>query len=284
MTTEKRPTAGQVMERFRQMPEMRKLVEDCYYDEDLVRAAKRFYDSEEFSAVKEYLHQSNTAEPGVVLDLGGGNGVASLACQWAGWRAVLAEPDYSDVVGLGAIATILKQTAYDVSPCAALGERLPFGNGTFDVVYTRQVLHHVPDLEAVCGEVFRVLKPKGMYIATREHVISKQSDLDIFLQNHPVHRLAGGENAHLLREYRTALRRAGFRKIKVFGPWQSVINYYPTTCSQYVDLCRAGLSRYLGPSIARYLVSLGFVLKLAGWYATRNDDTPGRMYSFIAMR
>ena len=284
MTIENRLTAGQVIERFRQMPEMRKLVEDCYYDEDLLYAAKRFYESEEFSAVKGYLDLSNTGKPGLLLDVGGGNGVASLACRWAGWRPVLADPDYSDVVGLGAIAPCLKQTGYDIGLCAAIGEALPFADNTFDVVYTRQVLHHVPDLQAMCGEVFRVLKPKGMYMATREHVISKPRDLDIFLQNHPVHRLAGGENAHLLREYRTALKRAGFRKIKVLGPWQSVINYYPTTRSQYVDHCRAGLSRYFGPRIARHLSSVGSVLKLAGWYATRADRTPGRMYSFIAIR
>jgi len=261
---------------------MRKLVEDCYYDEDLLLAAKRFYESEEFSAVKGYLDLSDTEKPGLVLDVGGGNGVASLACRWAGWHPMLAEPDYSDVVGLGAIAPCLKQAGYDIGLCAAIGEALPFAGSTFHVVYTRQVLHHVPDLEAMCSEVFRVLKPKGMYIATREHVISKQSDLDIFLQNHPVHRLAGGENAHLLREYRTALKRAGFRKIRVLGPWQSVINYHPMTCSQYVDHCRASLSRCFGPRIARYLASSAFVLKLGGWYATRKDKTPGRMYSFVA--
>jgi len=39
--------------------------------------------------------------------------------------------------------------------------RLPFANGTFDVVYSSGVLHHVPDMAAACREAVRVIKPGG---------------------------------------------------------------------------------------------------------------------------
>jgi SAM-dependent methyltransferase len=42
------------------------------------------------------------------------------------------------------------------------GERLPFGEGSFDVVYSNGVLHHTPDTEGAVRELHRVLKPGGI--------------------------------------------------------------------------------------------------------------------------
>ena len=276
-------TEAQVVKRFRQMPEMHKLVEDCYWDEDFLSAAKRFYGSEEFSDVIKYISSNNIGPPGLVLDLGGGNGVASLAFYWSGYHVVLVEPDNSDVVGLGVIAPFSKQGKYDIRLCAAMGESLPFSNSTFDIVYARQVLHHLTDLDVVCAEVHRVLKPKGVFIAAREHVISRPGDLGIFLENHPVHRYTGGENAFLLREYSEALKKAGFRHVNVLGPLDSVINYYPMSCSHYADICRPALDKYVGARLGRYLATCGVIGKLYVRYLTIRDQTPGRPYSFIAV-
>lgn len=59
-------------------------------------------------------------------------------------------------------------------------------------VFARQVLHHARNLEMLCREVSRVLKPHGIFIATREHVISKPEDLARFLKKHPLHQFYGG--------------------------------------------------------------------------------------------
>lgn len=40
-------------------------------------------------------------------------------------------------------------------------ERLPFGDGSFDVVYSWGVIHHSPDTEACAKEIVRVLRPGG---------------------------------------------------------------------------------------------------------------------------
>ena len=48
--------------------------------------------------------------------------------------------------------------------CLALqadGERLPFADDSFDIVYSNGVLHHTPDTEAAIDQVRRVLKPGG---------------------------------------------------------------------------------------------------------------------------
>ena len=58
--------------------------------------------------------------------------------------------------------------------------------------------------------MFRVLRPDGIFIAAREHVISREADLGRFLDQHPLHHLYGGENAFLLERYIGALHNAGF--------------------------------------------------------------------------
>jgi len=46
--------------------------------------------------------------------------------------------------------------------------RLPFKNGLFDVVLGVAILHHLERLKGALKELWRVLKPGGMYIGVRE--------------------------------------------------------------------------------------------------------------------
>ncbi len=46
-----------------------------------------------------------------------------------------------------------------------LNEPLPFGNGEFEVVYSNQVLEHVPDMIGLVEEIHRVLEPGGLMVA-----------------------------------------------------------------------------------------------------------------------
>ena len=87
-----RISLGRLFRRFGKLPDVRKLVRDCYCDEDLLDAAERFSKSEEPSGVLGCISPETRWTPGSAVDLGGGNGVASLAYQWAGYDLVLAEP------------------------------------------------------------------------------------------------------------------------------------------------------------------------------------------------
>jgi ubiquinone/menaquinone biosynthesis C-methylase UbiE len=276
-------TPGQVFAHFRQLPEMQQLVRDCYYD-DVADAANRFYASAEFAEVKEQAAAYGQQPPGLVLEIGGGNGMASVAWERSGFQTILLEPDADKIVGYGALIPLINQGKTKTKVCASFGEYLPFASNSFDIVYVRQVLHHIHDLDSFHKEVYRVLKPGGLYIATREHVISKLSDLDTFLAAHVVHQYTHGENAYLLDDYVGAIQHAGFNQIKVLSRWKSIINYYPMTKPQVRSLVAQRLRKYTGKQLAHYLSLLEPIYDAGTTYLSKRDNYPGRMYSFFATK
>lgn len=50
------------------------------------------------------------------------------------------------------------------------GLHVPFSEGTFDLVFSRQVMEHVRYPEQVLAEVFRVLRPGGHFVGSTSHV------------------------------------------------------------------------------------------------------------------
>ena len=144
------------------------LVRDGYYDADVSAAARRFAESSEWRAVQAWLPRV----PGAAVDVGAGRGIASYALARDGWRVTAVEPDDGEVVGRRAIAALCDSTHVPVAIIDGTAERLPIGDASQDLVYARAVLHHVRDLGRACAEMFRVLRPGGRLIATREHVVS----------------------------------------------------------------------------------------------------------------
>ena len=259
-------------------PSERQLVIDSYYDDPLESAAERYESSPEWVEINAYLQ----GRVGLALDVGAGRGIASYALAKGGFEVTALEPNDSDLVGAGAIRALAKATGHPIKVVETVSEELPFENASFNVVFARAVLHHTSNLPAACREFARVLKPGGLFIAAREHVISRRNDLPVFLDAHPLHKLYGGENAFLLKEYRAALRGAGLRWIKQLAPLDSPINYFPQTR----ESLRAVLSERLrsapfGGSLLAVLAERPVTGDLALKLASLFDNRPGRLYSFI---
>jgi 2-polyprenyl-3-methyl-5-hydroxy-6-metoxy-1,4-benzoquinol methylase len=256
---------------MRQQPDQANLVRDCFYDDPLQESAERFYRSSEWRAVRRLLA---AIKPGDVLDLGAGRGISSYALARDGWKVTALEPDRSSVVGAGAIRLLAEETKLDITVIENRWEQLPSSVASFDLVYARQMLHHSADLLTLCKEVSRVLKPQGLFIATREHVISKKEDLQEFLDSHHLHHLYGGEHAYLLSEYINAIEQSGIKLTDVLNPLQSEINLFPDT-KQMLKYRLAKIVKLPWPGLIpdTFLTLLGLF-----------NRTPGRLYTFVGRK
>ncbi|MER8871749.1 class I SAM-dependent methyltransferase [Mesorhizobium sp. M0814] len=255
---------------LKSQPDRADLVRACFYDDPLEASARRFHSGTEWTAVQKLLR----GRKGKALEIGAGRGIASYALARDGWQVTALEPDPSDVVGAGAIQSLSNATATNIEVVTEWGEKLPFADASFDLVYCRAVLHHARDLRELCAEAGRVLRAGGLMLATREHVISSKTDMDAFLKGHNLHWLYGGENAFLLEEYLSAIRHAKLRIVEVINPLESDINLFPDTKSS-VKARGARKLRLPSPALVPDIA-----LKLAGRFSQR----PGRLYSFVSTK
>jgi len=255
---------------FRADPKNRELMLACFYDDPLIKAAERYYASAEWTAVSALLG----VHRGRVLDIGAGRGVSSYAFARSGWDVTALEPDPSAVVGAEAIRSLAGSAGLTIEIVEEWGERLPFDDNAFEAVYCRAVLHHARDLGKLCQEMHRVLQPGGLFLATREHVITNSSEIAAFQAEHPLHALYGGEYAYTLDEYRRAITSAGLAIEQQLNPMESDINLYPSSRGE----TKARWATRLGLPTSRVIPN--WLLSLRGSISR----TPGRLYTFLARK
>lgn len=256
---------------LKDQPDQQALVQACFYDDPPGESAERFYRSTEWKAVRELLA---SLPCGRVLDIGAGRGVSSYAFARDGWSVTALEPDPSDVVGAGAIRQVIRP-GLDITVEEERGERLPFAGNSFDLVYGRAVLHHADDLPVFCREASRVLKSGGVFLFTREHVLSKKEDLQLFFATHALHHLYRGEYAYLLTDYVEAITSAGLKVDRVLEPFGSDINLFPSNQDEFA---RGLQGRF------RFPVPGWFIQRVIVRKMNRNDNTPGRLFSFFGSK
>jgi ubiquinone/menaquinone biosynthesis C-methylase UbiE len=270
---------------LREQEEHGEFVKFCYLDRDNLAAAQRFAASEEFQEVVKLLRIKDRPQPVRVLDLGCGNGIASYSFACLGCEVTSVDPDLSDDVGLMAAKRLRDSINHgSIETVQATAESLPFDNNTFDVIYERQALHHFSDLVKGLTECERVLKPGGLFLATREHVVDNSVQLGQFLAAHILHQLHGGENAYSVEHYTNSLKQAGFKLAKQMAPMDNIINHFPFSNADVKKFLEDALTSKLGSAIGNSIAQMPLIEQAYRRYGSISDRSPGRLYSFLCTK
>ena len=274
-------TWEQAVQWLSEQSEYQQIVYDCYYDKPQADAANRYSDSEEWKAIRSLL----PLPPGRALDLGSGHGITSAALAKMGYQVTAVEPDASDLVGRGAIAKLEVELGLSIDALAGTAEAIPVTDQSFEIAIAREVMHHFRDLPAACRDVFRVLRPGGVFVTIRDHVVSCHADRLAFFEAHPLHRLYGGENAFREDEYAGAIEAAGFIIEKTLRSFDSIINYAPSTRDGLRTTMKRRLDRIpLAAPLFGLITSSDWVFSALLTMLSRIDWRPGRLITFVARK
>jgi SAM-dependent methyltransferase len=274
----------QAVDWLRAQPEHRELVDLCYLDADVSVAARRFAASDEAAAISDLLGL-RAGQPLSIADVGCGNGISSFAMAQFGHHVYGIDPDPSEKVGLGAYRQLAScLTAGSMKALSGTAESIGLDTESVDRVYTRQSMHHFRDLDGGVKECARILKRGGIFLGSREHVVSDDLQKEEFLKGHLMQPLHGGENAFRVEEYHAAFAKAGLRLLSSSGAIETIINYYPGTEAQRIREVIAQAHARWG-RFARSLVSRSrFFQKQAAKRLASCDSVPGRLYTFLAVK
>ncbi|TYR34905.1 methyltransferase domain-containing protein [Mesorhizobium microcysteis] len=151
------------------------------------------------------------------IDLSGRN-VLDIGCGAGGITLHLARAhNAAHVTGFDVEEPVVAH-ARRAAETAGLGDRvtfvqsppgpLPFADRAFDVVFSKDALLHVPDKDALFGEIFRLLKPGGTFAASNwmiGHDEEPSPDMKAYIE-------AEGLSFSMASpaRYRQAMERAGF--------------------------------------------------------------------------
>jgi arsenite methyltransferase len=164
-------------------PTGRAWAEDLDYPAELARVPDGAVES--FAGVANPFSLGRLEQGERVLDLGSGAGTDSLvAVQMVGSEGSVTGIDMTAEMLEKARAAAIELGADNVEFVEGEVERLPFADGSFDVVISNGVIDLVPDKDAVFSEIHRVLRPGGrIQIAdvTIQQPVSEEGKRDIDL-------------------------------------------------------------------------------------------------------
>lgn len=286
-------TWEETIEYIRTKPSFSELVRYAYFEEDLSLNVERFRKSMEFRETFEIV---KTFQPNgkKILDIGCGNGISTIAFALEGYDVTAVEPDPSVTIGAGAIRQLIMHYKLEnVMVHESFAEDIKFEENSFDIVYIRQAMHHANDLGKFVKEAVRVLKPNGLLLTIRDHVVFDKKDKDWFLATHPLHKYYGGENAFTVQEYRDAIENSGAKIMQELKYYDSAINYFPSTLKdieaikvKYKNNVIDGLRKKVGIFAKLPFVYFCYKLFRGIGYKDIYDErqVAGRMYSYIAIK
>jgi SAM-dependent methyltransferase len=153
-----------------------------------------------------------------ILDVGANTCWASATFAKMGLRTVALDIATVELQGLGTADWWIEDNGIHFERVLAQMSSLPFANDSFDWVFCCEVLHHNDrrSLGATLSEIRRVLRPGGRLLIANEP-LRWPTDLK---RDHgtEVAQFDGNEHVYFLAEYLYALRRAGFRSVRLMEP------------------------------------------------------------------
>jgi SAM-dependent methyltransferase len=153
-------SVSQEPERDFVFPTGRAWAQDLDYPAELARVPDGAVES--FAGVANPFSLGRLEQGERVLDLGSGAGTDSLvAVQMVGSEGSVTGIDMTAEMLEKARAAAIELGADNVEFVEGEVERLPFADGSFDVVISNGVIDLVPDKDAVFSEIHRVLRPGG---------------------------------------------------------------------------------------------------------------------------
>jgi len=150
-----------------------------------------------------------------ILEVGAGSGRDSIALARRGAEVTVIDyvPSSLSVVGANAAAAGVTLTMV----CAD-GTRMPFPEGTFDVVFHQGLMEHFRDERPLLRDNRRVLKTGGhvvIDVPQRWHIYTVGKKILIALDKW----FAGWEKEYSIRELETLVESEGYEAAARFGDW-----------------------------------------------------------------
>jgi len=212
------------------------------------------------------------------LDLGCFVGGRSLAWREHYGLAEVVGTDIDPQVLAGARAYAADEHAERVAFVAAVGERLPFRDRSFDAVLSFDVFEHVQSPAEVLAECHRILKPGGRLFAVfPSYWHPTEHHLGLVTRTPSLHWFFSGRE--LVRAYDGAIAERGpgaawyRRRSPELAPWERGHTLNGTTAGRFQELARtAGFSTVAWPILplfrtGRFRERLPVFGLLAPWFA-----------------
>lgn len=189
------------------------------YDSDTYRLVRIETYGEDFGQTS-WVTTEESKEIPELLDLGPGSSLLEIGCGSGGYALHLAaglgcrliglDNNESGIQNANRLALqrgLASQAGFEQCD---VSRNLPFGDSTFDAVFSNDVLCHLPGRPEVLGEIFRVLKPGGRMLFSDALVvggmlsheeIATRSSIGFYVYSPP------GENERLIRQAGFCLMR-----------------------------------------------------------------------------